>query len=186
MAAGRIEILGGDVFCSISGGGREARFPLDQATPKLTDWAKRYDKASERNTNDALAAIGRAMFDWLDGSGWASAWADALGDDRILEVKVGAKLGANETALLDAPWELIARADGPLALDALPAGSANLGRRSLLATPTSSSCSWRSRRKASVSSTSRRRRRRSFRRHSACPCASWSRRPEARNSSASG
>ncbi len=119
MAAGQIEILGRDVFCSIAGGGQEARFRLDQATAKLTDWAKRYDKASERNNGDALAAIGREMFDWLDGSGWASAWADALGDDRILEIKVGAKPGANETALLDAPWELLARADGPLALDAL-------------------------------------------------------------------
>ena len=119
MAAGRIEILGGDVFCSIAGGGREARFPLDEATPKLTDWAQRYDKASERDANDALAAIGREMFDWLDGSGWASAWADALGDDRILEIKVGARPGPNETALLDAPWELLARADGPIASDAL-------------------------------------------------------------------
>ncbi len=119
MAAGQIEILGGDVFCSIAGGGREARFPLAKAAPKLTDWAKRYDKASDRDANDALAAIGREMFDWLDGPGWASAWVDALGDDRILEIKVGARPGPNETALLDAPWELLARADGPLALDAL-------------------------------------------------------------------
>ena len=119
MAAGRIEILGGDVFCSIAGGGMEQRIPLAEATPKLTDWAKRYDKASECNNGDALAAIGREMFDWLDGSGWASAWADALGEDWILEIKVGAKLGVSETALLDAPWELLARADGPLALDAL-------------------------------------------------------------------
>ncbi len=117
MATGLIEILGSDVFCSIAGGGKDARLPLDKASPKLTDWARRYDRASERNDEGELFAIGREMFDWLDGSGWASAWAEALGDDRILEIKVGAKLGANETALLDAPWELLARADGPLALN---------------------------------------------------------------------
>ena len=43
MAAGSIEILGSDVFCSIAGGGREARFPLTEARPKLADWAKRYE-----------------------------------------------------------------------------------------------------------------------------------------------
>ena len=125
-------------------------------------------QASERDTNDALAAIGRAMFDWLDGSGWASAWADALGDDRILEVKVGARRGTPETALLDAPWELIARADGPFALDALQLfvvarRVGEPGTPFALATPTCNSCSWPSRRRANASSTSRRRRRRSFR-----------------------
>jgi tetratricopeptide (TPR) repeat protein len=119
MAAGQIEILGGDVFGSIAGGGREGRFPLAEATPKLQGWAQRYDRACERDDEGELAAIGREMFDWLDGKGWASAWADALGGDRILEIKVGARLGENETALLNAPWELIARADGPLALDAI-------------------------------------------------------------------
>ncbi len=93
MAAGQIEILGDDVFCSIAGGGREARFPLTEARPKLADWAKRYDKASERNAEGELAAIGREMYDWLDREGWASAWANALGDDRNLDVKVGGGVG---------------------------------------------------------------------------------------------
>ena len=82
MAAGSIEVLGSDVFCSIADGGREARFPLVDATPKL-HWANRYDRAFERDDEGELAAIGRAMFDWLDRDGWASAWADAVGEDRL-------------------------------------------------------------------------------------------------------
>ena len=119
MAAGIIAILGSDVFCSIADGGREARLPLADAAPLLAGWAARYDRACGRDDEGALAAIGREMFAWLDGAGWASAWADALGDDRTLEIRVGAKLGADEPAPLDAPWELLARGDGPLALDAL-------------------------------------------------------------------
>jgi hypothetical protein len=119
MAAGLIEIRGSGVFWSIAGGGREARFPLGKATPKLQGWAKRYDRPSERDDEGELAMIGRETFDRLDRDGWASAWAEALGDDRTLEIKVGSGVGANEVALLDAPCKLLGWADGPLALDAI-------------------------------------------------------------------
>jgi hypothetical protein len=119
MATGLIEIAGSDVFCSIAGRGREACFPLTEATPKLQGWARRYDKASQRDDEVELASIGREMYDWLAEQGWASSWAEAVGGDRVLEVRVGGKGGANETALLDLPWELLAPADGPLALDPL-------------------------------------------------------------------
>jgi hypothetical protein len=62
MAAGQIEILGDDVFCSTVGGDKEARFPLIDATPRLQGLAQRYDKASERDDEGELAAIGREMF----------------------------------------------------------------------------------------------------------------------------
>ena len=117
MAAGLIEILGNDVFCSIAGGGQEARFPLTEAKPQLQGWANRYDRASGRDDEGELAAIGREMFEWLDRSRWGSAWADSLGGDRELEIRVRGRGGPDEVALLDAPWELLARADGPLALD---------------------------------------------------------------------
>ena len=87
MAAGLIEVLGDDVFCSIAGGGQEARFPLTEARPKLQGWAKRYDRASGRDDEGELAAIGREMFEWLDGSRWGSAWAASLGGDRELEIR---------------------------------------------------------------------------------------------------
>ncbi len=103
MAAGQIEILGDDVFCSIAGGGREARLPLIEATPKLQGWVQCYDKASERDDEGELAAIGREMFDWLNESGWASAWADAVGEDRVLEIKVSARERPDEIALLQRP-----------------------------------------------------------------------------------
>ena len=53
MAAGLIKILGVDVFCSIAGGGREARMAVAEAVPKLADWARRYDAASARNQSDS-------------------------------------------------------------------------------------------------------------------------------------
>ena len=86
--AGLIEIRRADVFCSIADG-REVRFALAEAVPKPADRAKRRDRSCGRDDVDGLAPIGRGMFAWLDRDGWASAWAGALGDDRIPGVKVG-------------------------------------------------------------------------------------------------
>src|SRR5260370_26526174 len=102
MATGLIEVAGSDVLCSIAGGGTGARFPLSRATPKLQAWAERYDSASRRDDEAELAAIGGEMFAWLDDDGgWAAACANALCDDRILEIRVGGVGGANEIAPLD-------------------------------------------------------------------------------------
>jgi len=57
------------------------------------------------------------MFAWLDEAGWASAWADGPGD-RVLEIRAQRRNDARDVALLDAPWELLARDGLPLALDA--------------------------------------------------------------------
>jgi hypothetical protein len=116
VSTGLIELIGGDVFCSISGGGAEVRLPSGPAVAKLQGWSKRYDNASRRDNEGELSAIGREMFDWLDEPGWASAWANALGD-RTLEIRVRGIGDESEVALLDAPWELLSRIDGPLALD---------------------------------------------------------------------
>ena len=64
-----------------------------------------------------MLAIGREMFRWLDEALWASGWADGAGD-RELEIRVRRRDDAREVALLDAPWELLARDSGPLGLDA--------------------------------------------------------------------
>ncbi len=117
MSSGVIELAGVDVLCSIEGGGREVRLPAGPALVKLRDWSRRYDVGSRRDDEGELSAIGGEMFAWLDDGGWASAWANGA-DDRSLEIRVQAVGGEEEVALLDAPWELLSRVDGPpLALD---------------------------------------------------------------------
>src|SRR5271170_598163 len=119
MATGLIEIRGGFVDASIEGGGKGARFPLAEALEKLRGWARDYDDALRTEDEDKFGAIGREMFDWLDGQGdWASSWAGQIGDDRQLEIRIAGTGDAREVALLDAPWELLASAkEGPLAID---------------------------------------------------------------------
>src|SRR5271156_1081159 len=116
MSLALIELLGSDILGSIEGG-EEVRLPAASAIAKLQAWAKRYDKASQLDNEGELSAIGGEMFAWLDESGWASAWALGSGD-RALEIRVRGNGGVEEEALLDAPWELLSRADGPpLAFD---------------------------------------------------------------------
>ncbi|MCW5704775.1 MAG: CHAT domain-containing protein [Bradyrhizobium sp.] len=56
------------------------------------------------------------MFDWIDESGWATAWADSSALRR-LEIQVGAVENDAAAVLLDAPWELLAREHGHLSVD---------------------------------------------------------------------
>ena len=120
MSAGLIELIGDDILCSIEGGDREARFAVSEARPKLQAWAQRYDEAVQCDNEGELASIGREMFAWLDGSGWASEWANQVGEDRQLEIKVKGNDTPEEIALLDAPWEVLSSGKtGPLALDEL-------------------------------------------------------------------
>ena len=118
MSFGLIELVGSDIFCSVAGGVAENRFALADAVPRLGQWARRYEAASARDREGDLSAIGQEMFGWLDAAGWASGWAAGAGD-RELEVRVDGAGGSDETALLDAPWELLAGRDGPLAADPL-------------------------------------------------------------------
>ena len=120
MSAGLIELIGNDILCSIEGVEKEARFAVGEARPKLEVWAQRYDEAVRVDNEGELASIGREMFAWLDGSGWASEWANRVGDDRQLEIKVKGNGAPEEIALLDAPWEVLSFGKtGPLALDEL-------------------------------------------------------------------
>jgi hypothetical protein len=116
MARGVIELTGEDIVCSIPGTNADLRLSGADAAARLEQWAKRYDAATARDSEAELAAIGREMFAWLDDTGWASAWADAAGD-RDLEIRMQRRDDAREAALLDAPWELLARDGFPLVLD---------------------------------------------------------------------
>src|SRR5262249_41043332 len=118
MATGSIGLRGEDLYCALPDGGAEVRIPLADGMGRLQEWAQRYDAASRRDREGELIAIGREMFGWLDEAGWASAWADGSGD-RLLEIVVDTAESEQAAALLDAPWELLARGHGPLALDDL-------------------------------------------------------------------
>ena len=116
MSSGNIELIGDEILCSVAAGGREARYQAADALGPLRGWAKRYDDALRTDHEGELAAIGAEMFAWLNKTGWASAWANGAGD-RTLEIVVPGDKRAAETALLDAPWELLSRETGPLAGD---------------------------------------------------------------------
>ena len=118
MIRGLIELVGEDVVCSVADDWPTARLPFVTVAERLAAWARRYETAAARDRNEELAAIGREMFACLDEAGWASTWADRA-DDRELEIRVRGRDDAREIALLDAPWELLARENGPLALDEL-------------------------------------------------------------------
>ncbi|HYI49182.1 MAG TPA: tetratricopeptide repeat protein [Allosphingosinicella sp.] len=118
MASAWIELRGTDVYCSAPKNGGEVRFPLEDASARLRDWALRYDAASRQVQDDDLLAVGREMFAWLDESKWASRWCVAP-RDRELEIRVPGDGNEEEAMLLDAPWELLATERGPLAQDPL-------------------------------------------------------------------
>ncbi|BBK40815.1 hypothetical protein STVA_08350 [Allostella vacuolata] len=124
MALGLIELIGFDIRCRAPGlaGAAETRFATagdHTVLPMLQGWSARYDGASARDDAGELLAIGQEMFAWLDEAGWATAWASAPGD-RELEIRVpGTDGDAAEAALLDAPWELLAKGDQRLAGDPL-------------------------------------------------------------------
>lgn len=114
-----IEHVGADLLCW-SEGRAPSGFRLDgnRALETLECWATRYDTAVRRGKDGELLAIGRELFVWLDESGWASTWAKAIGS-RSLEVRVDDLSEPLARAILDAPWELLAREDGHLVDDAV-------------------------------------------------------------------
>ncbi|HEY0414189.1 MAG TPA: CHAT domain-containing protein [Allosphingosinicella sp.] len=120
MAYGYIELRGSDIFCSAPQIGAEARIARADGLDCLSKWAAGYDKASERDDEVALLAIGREMFSWLDQSGWASDWSVAPGD-RHLDIRAAGRGTDEEATLFDAPWELLANESGHLAQDSLQA-----------------------------------------------------------------
>ena len=123
MPLGVIAFRGEQVICRL--GSDEAQLGGDEALARLADWAARYDVALERERTEPdvsrglIADIGHEMFAWLDETGWAGRWARASGD-RELEIRVdGDAADPREAGLLDAPWEVLANATGPLAQDDL-------------------------------------------------------------------
>ncbi|MEI6418305.1 MAG: CHAT domain-containing protein, partial [Sphingomonadales bacterium] len=63
-------------------------------------------------------AIGRALFDPLDETGWASRWLGAPKHRQLVVRTQTVSPSNDELALLNAPWELLAAPAGPLVADA--------------------------------------------------------------------
>ena len=114
-----IQIVGADLLCR-SLGTLVPESRIDGATAKATlqGWAERYNKATQRGDEADFFAIGRALFDWMNPNGWASAWAKGSGP-RQLEIVVDDPAEPLARALLDTPWELLAHEQGYLADDAV-------------------------------------------------------------------
>ena len=112
-----LEHIGNDVVGRASGAApAECRIDGEALQPALLALATRYDEAVRKEDPDALPAVGRELLRLLDASGWATAWAAAAGT-RNLEIRVADPAQPLAAALLDAPWELLATANGFLADD---------------------------------------------------------------------
>ncbi len=113
----RIEQVGADVLCRSEGGSpAENRLAGHEAQGTLAGWAARYNEAVLLGDDEELLAIGREIFTWFDGNGWASAWTKGAGP-RSLEIRIDDMSEPLARAMLDAPWELLANRDGHLADD---------------------------------------------------------------------
>jgi hypothetical protein len=113
---GRLVILGSDLVCKLDGT-PDGRIPLTEETlGQMRAWGATYRHAVEYDEQGALVIVGRELFGWLDGDGWAGRWRRAAGV-RVLEVAVDSDAAEASRLLLDLPWELLADAHGFLAAD---------------------------------------------------------------------
>jgi hypothetical protein len=89
--------------------------PAAEAVPVFQKWSERFDSAAASANDVELLRIGREMFDWLAEMGLLDALRERTGDrELVLAVdRQGDPLA--ETALFDAPWELLATDAGHLA-----------------------------------------------------------------------
>ena len=114
-----LTIVGNDILCRRDAGhrGDDVRIALTSATlARLREWAGQYDRAVRSGDPSLLLGLGAEMWTWLDGSHWASSWATGTGD-RTLEIVVDDPGSPSARALLDMPWEALAREGDFLAAD---------------------------------------------------------------------
>lgn len=112
-----VQIVGADILCRGLGPQTlEYRIDGTNAQEKLHGWAARYSRATRLGDEAELLAIGSEKFDWLNSGGWAAAWAKAAGP-RELEIWVDDPAKALARAILESPWELLARDSAYLADD---------------------------------------------------------------------
>ncbi len=94
-----------------------SRWPVKDAQKVLGEVSARYRRAVIARTPDVLAILGTELFDWLDRDGRASAWVGKTVGALDLEIAVSGTVEGIAQALLDAPWELLAKDGRFLAAD---------------------------------------------------------------------
>jgi tetratricopeptide (TPR) repeat protein len=115
----RIEYQTGLLVCRCERPNVEATRPVDAAAQsRWANWAERYDTALLTGDQDGFPALGREIFDWLDGADRFLLRALEGSGPIQLEIVAPGHPDAAATALLDIPWELLANAEGFLASDA--------------------------------------------------------------------
>src|SRR5271155_1037359 len=114
-----LQVQNGRAALSCEGCGFAPRArPLDCAP--LIEATANYRKLRDRNEPEGIAAIGATLYAWLDGdAGWMGELRQNLEPPFVLEVRAPLHPNEAERAVLDAPWELLADAQGFLALDQL-------------------------------------------------------------------
>ena len=113
---GRLGLLGADLVCGLHQTD-DVRISLsDQILGRMDSWVSRYRLAVEHDDAGSLVDVGREMFDWLDGDGWATRWLRSTGA-RWLEIAVDNDATDAARLLLDLPWELLADRQSLLAAD---------------------------------------------------------------------
>ncbi len=101
------------LFCDPLGFDKRRRI----GTNTVQDISRRYATTRERSGAAALLDLGRELYRWLDGSeGWLGSKLTA---PFVLEVRAEPQPDAAGSSVLQAPWELLANADGFLAENAL-------------------------------------------------------------------
>ena len=103
-------------YVSLVGGTLDRRRRLE-AEP-LSKLNRGYALALQSGDTDALVAIGRDLYRWLDGDeGWLSALRQQQPRPFVLEICGPLEPNDDEWQVLHAPWELLADDSGFLALD---------------------------------------------------------------------
>jgi hypothetical protein len=112
-----VTLVGTDVICRLDSD--EVRLPISEPVCELLEgWESRYRATIEHDEPiGSLTEIGREMFGWIDGSGWAARWRDSPGA-RWLEIAVDSHEDRRARLLLDLPWEILADKQSLLAADA--------------------------------------------------------------------
>ena len=111
-----IEPTDTDLYCHLDGAPEELRLDRADALGRLQAWTVRCREAARSNNDDALLAIGREIFAWLNIPTWISTWARSEGPQR-LEIRAANPDEPLAAALLACPWELLADVQGFIAAD---------------------------------------------------------------------
>ena len=111
-----IEPTATDLYCHLDGAPAELRLDSADALRRLQAWTVRCREAARANNDDALLAIGREIFAWLNIPTWISTWARGEGPQR-LEIRAANPDEPLAAALLACPWELLADVQGFIAAD---------------------------------------------------------------------